>query len=221
MSATDSLRVADLAGMPWARLLDRAVVLVLDGNLPVEVNADLLDRAAAQAVPVVLDPVSVAKAAPIAGVLGPERPVFVLTPNVDELAALVGRPVPDDDAHLAWAAAELHRCGVEHVWIRRGARGSALSTLSSDLETERALVSLRAPEAVVADVTGAGDSMTAGFVHAWCSGADVEEAARVGQAVASLTVESAHTVRPDLTPTLVRARLDRPVPRDDEPRGLR
>ena len=60
---------------------------------------------------------------------------------------------------------------------------------------------------VVADVTGAGDSMTAGFVNALLDGADVVEAARHGQVLAALTCASPDTVRDDLTPALVAAHL--------------
>lgn len=214
MAATDSLTVADFDRMPGGpgtldALVAAAQVLVLDGNLPAPVNAHLLDVAAAHRTPVVLDPVSVAKAAPIGGILSPARPVFVLTPNVEELAALLGRPVANDEDALAAAAEDLHRVGVANVWIRRGPRGSAVSTLSTAKDERASLTTLLAPEVVVIDVTGAGDSMTAGFVHAWLDSDDVVSAARYGQALASLTVESAHTVRPDLTPELVAARLDR------------
>lgn len=59
----------------------------------------------------------------------------------------------------------------------------------------------------VVDVTGAGDSMTAGFVHALLRDDDPVAAAAFGQATAALTTESVHTVRPDLTAALVSGRL--------------
>ena len=59
----------------------------------------------------------------------------------------------------------------------------------------------------VVDVTGAGDSMTAGFVHALLRDDDPVAAAAFGQATAALTTESVHTVRPDLTSALVTGRL--------------
>ena len=63
----------------------------------------------------------------------------------------------------------------------------------------------------VYDVTGAGDALLAGFVHAHLRGASVGEAAAYGHIVAALTVASPHTVRPDLTPALVE-RAARGVP---------
>jgi pseudouridine kinase len=73
-----------------------------------------------------------------------------------------------------------------------------------------------APEVEVVDVTGAGDSMTAGYVHALLDGADVVRAARYGQVLAALTCASADTVRADLTPALVAAHLTATQPPTEE-----
>jgi pseudouridine kinase len=66
---------------------------------------------------------------------------------------------------------------------------------------------LSAPAVRVVDVTGAGDAMTAAFVHALLRGDSPLDAARFGQMAAALTVASPETVRPDLTPRLVDAEL--------------
>jgi pseudouridine kinase len=203
MEATDRLTVADLSGAH--HLVAHGDLLVLDGNLPVEPLVWLLDAAAAASVPVVLEPVSVAKAARLAPVVGPERPLLALTPNADELEALVGGPVHRSTPALARAARSLHDRGVRHVWVRRGTRGSLLSSRHDDGRTTT--VSVAAPPADVVDVTGAGDAMTAGFVHALLRGDSPTDAARFGQTAASLTVASRETVRPDLSPRLVDAAL--------------
>jgi pseudouridine kinase len=127
---------------------------------------------------VVLDPVSVAKARRLAPLLRAERPVFALTPNSAELAAL-------------GTAAELHRRGVEVVWERRGAEGSRLST--ADGVTE-----LAAPPVEPVDVTGAGDAALAAFCHQVLQGAELVEAAAYAHEAAAVTVASPHTVVPDL-----------------------
>ena len=59
-------------------------------------------------------------------------------------------------------------------------------------------VHLLAEPATVVDVTGAGDAMLAAWVAAWLDGADPVEAARSGHRAAAATIESPHTVRPDL-----------------------
>lgn len=127
MTATDDLRPEHLRSA--RELIAHAALLVLDGNLPAATTAHLLDLAHAGDVRVVVDPVSVPKAARLAPLLRPARPIFALTPNRDELRALTGDgQVGDTDAALAHAAAVLHDRGVRHVWIRLGASGSLLST---------------------------------------------------------------------------------------------
>ncbi len=203
MRATDRLTVRQLMGS--RDLLSHADLLVLDGNIPEAPAAWLLDFAAAVNVPVVMDPVSVAKARPLAHMLSPQRPLLALTPNLDELSAILGRPVPQKRADIARAAHQLHDLGVRNVWVRRGTRGSLLSSLG---DTGRAtVVTLPAPPVKPVDVTGAGDSMTAAFVHALMRGDAAVEAARFGQMAAALTVASPETVRPDLTPRLIDAEL--------------
>jgi pseudouridine kinase len=205
MQATDNLTVRQLIGSQ--DLLRHANVLVLDGNIPEAPAAWLLDFAVAADIPVVMDPVSVAKARPLARLLSPQRPLLALTPNLDELAALVGEPVRQTAPDIARAARRLHDAGVQNVWVRRGPRGSLLSSRGEDERVS--VVTLPAPPVKAVDVTGAGDSMTAAFVHALMRGDSPADAARFGQMAAALTVESPETVRPDLTPRLIDAELSR------------
>ena len=215
MRATDELTVADLAVVPT--LLGGADALVVDANLDATVIRWLLSAAQDAGVRSVFEPVSVAKATAAAPVFDGSVRVHTVTPNVDELAALVGRPVADTVDAVRAAADLLHARGVEHVWVRRGTRGSLLSVgpaRSADAGSRAVLVG--APAVEVADVTGAGDSMTAGYVHALLDGADVVEAARYGQALAALTCASADTVRADLTAALVAAHLTPTQPPTEE-----
>jgi len=203
MDVTDRLTVRQLAGS--RDLIAHSDLLVIDGNIPPAPVAWLLDYAAATGVPVVIDPVSVAKAEHLAHALNPARPVLALTPNQDELAAILGRPVPDTAASAVKAAREIHRLGVIHVWVRRGLRGSILSSREENGRTT--VTHLDAPRVTAVDVTGAGDAMTAAFVHALLRQDMPGEAARFGQMAAALTVASADTVRPDLTARLIDAEL--------------
>jgi len=188
-AATDAMEVVSLSRAQ--ELISRADVVVVDGNIPVAVAEWVLALVANADARVVVEPVSVAKAARIAPLLVPERPVFAVTPNVDELGSLVGHDVADTDADIAAAAAELHERGVQQVWVSRGMAGSVLISASGS-------VAIPAVPAEVADVTGAGDAMTAGFVSGLLAGEDPAEAARHGHLAAALTVASSHTVRPDL-----------------------
>ncbi len=155
-------------------LLRSADLVVVDGNLP----ATTVDAVLALGVRVVIDPVSVAKAQRISPLLSGIRPVYAITPNEDELAAL-------------GSVEQLHARGVEVVWVRRGAAGSRLSTADG-------VVELKAPAATPVDVTGAGDAMLAAFCHRLMAGASLADAAAYGHEAAALTVTSPHTVVPDL-----------------------
>ena len=197
MAATDTLGVEQVGA---ARdLLASAGLVVLDGNIAAHAIGYTLDLAATAGVPVLLEPVSVPKASALASLIAPDRPVHVVTPNHDELAALTGLPV-GSARQQGRAVDSLHERGVEHVWVRLGADGSLLSSPDGRHE----IPSVRAD---VADVTGAGDAMVGAFCHALLEGAGPEEAARFAHAAAALTVASPHTVRPDLTDRLVRSSL--------------
>jgi pseudouridine kinase len=168
-------------------LLAGADLVVLDGNLRADTLARAWALASAAGVRVVIDPVSVPKAARVEPLLGAHA-LWCVTPNTDELTALGG------------SAAGLHDRGVELVWLRRGPLGSLLSGPDGEME-------LAAVPGEVVDVTGAGDAMVAAFCHAVLGGAAPTDAAAYGHAAAALTVASAQTVRPDLTDELVRSRL--------------
>jgi len=197
MAATDELSPEQVDA---ARdLLVSAGLVVLDGNLGTETLAFALDVTTSARVRVVLEPVSVPKAAGLAPLVGVDRPVYAITPNRDELAALTGLPVRTD-RQLERAVRALHDRGVELVWVRLGRRGSLLS--SGD-----GTVALDPVPAEVVDVTGAGDAMLAAFCHALLGGTDPADAAAYGHSCAALTVASPHTVRPDLTDRLVRSAI--------------
>jgi pseudouridine kinase len=164
-------------------LLASAALVVLDGNLAAATVDRALDLARELGVRALFDPVSVPKAARLAALLRADRPMFAVTPNAAELAALAGTE--------QGAVMRLHERGVEVVWVRRGLDGSLLSSPSGVVELPALAV-----EAV--DVTGAGDAMLAAFCHRLLAGADLADAAAYGHRAAALTVASPHTVRPDL-----------------------
>jgi pseudouridine kinase len=185
---------------PARDVIAAAGLVVLDGNLSPATLAHVLDLAHAGDVRTVLEPVSVPKAALLGDCISADRPLYAVTPNRDELAALTGRPV-STDLELQTAADDLHQRGVAHVWIRLGQRGSMLSSASAGSTF------LLPGAATVEDVTGAGDSMLGAFCHAVLGGRNPVDAARYGHAAAALTIASPHTVRPDLTPRLIEAAL--------------
>ncbi len=191
--------VSDMAAMDSLELdtlhLDDAALVVVDGNLAHDQVARVVAGAKAAGAPLAFEPVSVAKAARLADLA---RDLFLLTPNLDELAALTARPATEWQASVS----DLHDRGVEHVWLRSGAGGSWMCSRGS------APVHLSAAPATVVDVTGAGDAMLAAWITAWLRGADAVDAAREGHRAAAATIESPHTVRPDLAAALASTHLD-------------
>ncbi len=194
LAATEALSPDDLAVM--LPLVAGARLLVADANLPVAFLHNLVVRARDAQVPVVLDPVSVPKAGRVSAVLDSRHPVLLVSPNRDELAALSDSPVASR-AEIVNAARRLCALGAENVWVRMGAEGSLLVPRADEP------VPLGAHRVTVVDVTGGGDAMLAGMCHRWLAGDSLADAAAYGQAVAALTVASAETVRPDLSPELV------------------
>ncbi len=200
MAATATLDQAHLETV--SELVQAASLVVLDGNLSDDVLVGALDIAAAAGRPVLLDPVSVPKAGRIGPLLNMDRPLYAVTPNRDELAAMTGMDVSTGE-EIALAAALLHDLGVRNVWLRLGPQGSVL--FDADASVSR----FAAQPAVVIDVTGAGDAMVGAFVHAVVRGHSLNDAARFAHAAAALTIASTHTVRPDISAQLVENELHR------------
>ena len=188
VAAVSDMATVDALELDTVHLADAALV-VLDGNLAHAQAARVASAAAAAGVPLAFEPVSVAKAGRLADLV---RDLFLVTPNTDEIAALTGRPATDWPASVA----DLHDRRVEHVWLRTGAEGSWMCSRGQDP------VHLPAVAATVVDVTGAGDAMLAAWIAAWLRGADPVAAAREGHRAAAATIESPHTVRPDLADAL-------------------
>lgn len=183
-------RRAHLSGAAW---------IVTDGNLPADTLSRVLDLAAQADIKTIFEPVSVPKATRLLPALHAGFSPHAVTPNVDELAALVGREVEGTDAAIRAAALELHARGIELVWVRRGQQGSLLSNPT-------AFQSFPARPAQVVDVTGAGDAMLAAFIAALLDDRTPAQAVQFAHAAAALTIESPFTVRPDLSRQAVQER---------------
>lgn len=195
MAASDA--ISPLVVRAAGALVATADLLVLDGNLPAATIEFGLELARVAEVPVVLDPVSVPKAARLAPVLTDVRPVWLITPDRAELGALTGLPV-GSLPEVQRAADDLHARGATIVWVRLGTGGSLVSAADGGRDW------LDAHETVVVDVTGAGDAMLAAFCHFHLTGSSLLEAGRYGHFAAALTVASLQTVRPDLSDELIR-----------------
>lgn len=187
MATVDAMTVADV--LAHAPAITHARCVVLDANLPTDVLVAVLELAAREHVRVAVEPVSVAKATRVAPLLRADRPVALITPNADELAALTG--VTD----LHDGCASLHARGVVCVSVRLGERGTHVS-----VDATHVRVPTR-PIDVVADVTGAGDAALGG--HVWAElhrSAAAAAAARAGNAAALAVLRAGGIALADLDP---------------------
>jgi pseudouridine kinase len=208
--AVSSMTVMDALDAPALRrrrgAFSGAGWVVADGNLTSEALVEVLTLAGEAGARVVFEPVSVPKASHLRLALDAGLAPYAVTPNIDELATLVGAPVANNQRSIRAATQQLHASGVDVVWVRRGGRGSLIST-TSGVQTLEALA------ADVVDVTGAGDAMLGAFLAGLVDGETPEQAGRLGHAAAALTIESTSTVVPDLTLDAIRARLTHGGPR--------
>jgi D-beta-D-heptose 7-phosphate kinase/D-beta-D-heptose 1-phosphate adenosyltransferase len=111
------------------------------------------------------------------------RGATVVTPNAAELAQALGRPATNDEAAAragAQALAEQLDCDI--VMVTRGERGMLI--VSRDGEA----ASFDATARRVIDVSGAGDTVVAGFTLAFVSDAGMRNAAHLANVAAGVVV---------------------------------
>lgn len=173
-------------------LLREARFIVCDTNIPEEALAFLIELAAAAQVPLCVEPVSVAKSQRVVRQL---RGVTILTPNLDELAAMTG--VEAKRSNVAEVAALLIARGVDTVITTMGEGGLCCTT------GEGSQVLPSYPTRVV-EVTGAGDALTAGLIYGLTQRYPLADACRCGLAAAAITVASIGTVSKTMNLDVVR-----------------
>jgi ribokinase len=169
-----------------ALLRDASVTL-----LQQEIPAETVEAAARLAAGLVL--LNPAPARPLSAAL--LEMVDVLVPNREELAALVGHPLPD--LHAVADAARTLR-GPAAVVVTLGADGALLCE-------EGAVHLVPALPVTPVDTTAAGDAFCAALAVALAEGRPLHEAVRAANATAALT-----TTRPGAQPSLpTRAEVER------------
>lgn len=176
-----------------APLLNHAQVVVLDTNLPAQSIAWVAEHID---LPIFVDPVSTVKAEKIRPVLGR---LHTLKPNRLEAELLSGVAITDE-ASLNRAADALLDTGLRRVFISLGSDG----VFAADHSSRCHLPCL--PGRMV-NTTGCGDAFMAAIVWAYLEGTDLEGTARAGLAAATIAMESAETINPDLSADALRQRL--------------
>jgi D-beta-D-heptose 7-phosphate kinase/D-beta-D-heptose 1-phosphate adenosyltransferase len=111
------------------------------------------------------------------------RGATALTPNVGELAQALGRPINNDEKSLKAAAQSLiEQVGCDSVLVTRGERGVLIVARDGDA------TSFDATAKRVVDMSGAGDTLVAGFALGIVSDAGLANAARLANAAAGIAV---------------------------------
>lgn len=160
------------------RLLDKAKVLLIQLETPIEVSMAVAAAAKERGVTVILDP------APASNIPMKFYPLIdYLTPNETETRALTGI-WPSTTEEAEHAAADLLKRGAKTVVIKMGSRGLYYSD-GKNAEPVK-------PYPVVAvDTVAAGDAFNGGLAVALSEGRALAEAVRWGAAAGALAVTQA------------------------------
>jgi pseudouridine kinase len=162
----------------------------LDANLPAETIAWLIGEAGAT--PVAADAISVAKSRRLLPVLSQVRYCFC---NLAQAGALSGETFLD----AGTAARAVRDLGATSGVVSAGSKGIAVYGPTG-------ITPMRALPATPRDVTGAGDALVGGTLYGLCHDLELASAVRLGLAAAAITVESANSVAPHITPEALHAR---------------
>lgn len=172
------------------RLFRDADFVVFDGSLSPSALETTIKLAQQYGVPLVADPSSARLASKLCPYLGT---LHLVVPNEVEAANLCGIDYIgyDTDASLD-VARQLVRLGVDTGVVTLSDFGLAYAT--SD---ENGYIPPRYSEFV--DSTGTGDAITAAIIFGKLNGLPTVECMRLGAAAAGLTLQTNHTVVPDLS----------------------
>ncbi|WP_422370408.1 carbohydrate kinase family protein [Hoeflea sp.] len=181
---------------------DATDLVLADANLPQDALAAIAGEASARELPlaaIAVSPAKVVRWKPSLSAL------TLLGMNTAEAAALAGS---EDALSEQWSSL-LRAAGLASGLVSAGS-GPAL-VWSGDT----ALSLVPPPLSKVEDVTGAGDALVSGYLHAWLEGKTMEACLISGIALARLTAGTSGPVREDLAPEgLAQAIAAMPKPAD-------
>lgn len=170
--------------------LTNAQLIIIDMNCPKDVMEYIQALAVGNKIPLAIIPVSSPKMNRMPETL--EGIEWLIT-NKDEAETYFQKQIIDEDSWKNTAEAFVQK-GIRHVIITNGSKG----VVFAGEENETMFMPAIHTEQVV-DVTGAGDAFVSGTLHAWLEGAEVQQAVLTGMINATKTLQSAETVRTELS----------------------
>ena len=176
--------------VPHASLMASARLVFGDTNLPTVCLEQLAQAAARGEIRLIVDCVSVEKSKKLPGDLSG---LTLLLGNQDEAREVLGWPV-DSIADPALVRQAIQKRGLNRAVITLGPDGVFFCE-----EGRHGLIPAL-PVERVSDVTGAGDSFSAGLLSGLCRGLPLPEAVGLAQRLAALTLQSEFTVSPQVGP---------------------
>lgn len=156
--------------------IDDYDMVLLQFEIPMEINVIVAQYAAAKNVPVMLN---CAPIAPIPAEL--IKNITYISPNEHEAQLLTGIEVKDE-ASIEAALKAIHAMGIPNALITLGSRGVAFNS-GNGVQYSPALKNL-----ILKDTTAAGDSFVGAFSTATAMGVDLESALRFANHTAAITV---------------------------------
>ena len=177
------------------RLLEPSIQMsqtwIIDANLPEALITYIARNTSGRTL--VANAVSPAKASRLRSILPAIDLIFA---NLEEAQVLLGAVFDTAEA----AAEALVKAGVDTASVTHGSKTiAAVSSLDRVL-----LTPLRTQ---IVDVTGAGDALMAGFLHARAKGLDLQAQAEYGRAAAALTLQQSGAAHKCLSDEALVARL--------------
>jgi pseudouridine kinase len=165
-----------------SHILKSCKYIICDTNLDRESILFLIEFANQNRIPICVEPVSVSKSKKLIGILDG---IDIITPNKNELFSLA--ELSHDNGDIKHTASSLLEKGVKNIILTLGSEGLMLIN-------KEGIKKFSSFKADIKNVTGAGDSLTAGLIYGLLKHENPEKACKYGLAAAALTISSESTV---------------------------
>lgn len=168
--------------------LKGAVMVVCDTNVPVETLELLGEYCKETEATLVLEPVSVEKAQKVKGLL---HLINIFTPNKEEMESICGFNLESEEDYKKAGEYAMEQ-GISILLLKLGKKGLYV-------HSDKFTGLLKSKASKIVDVTGAGDSLVAGFLASIFQGHSLEKSCEYALAAAAYTLEFPDTVAYDLS----------------------